>query len=85
MKVDATPEKREFSPLSITITFESEKEMNAFYALFNHGGIMRALDIPNADHWEIRNAIKVAHGKDPNYVSFHNRLNDLIKHVPDST
>ena len=61
MKVKDISKKIEpgFEPRTIQFTFETERELIAFYMIFNHSGIIRADGIYNVlDHNAITDALE---------------------------
>ena len=55
MKVETTAPQQGFTPRSIIITFETQKELDAFGSLFNVGSVattMRGLGIDSSDIYD---------------------------------
>ena len=65
-----------FNPITLEITLESKEEAGQMYALFNHGSILEA--VPSLDGSAIRDAIKSAIGKCPDYQSTHHHLCKIL-------
>lgn len=75
MKVEAKPlpVPDVFKPLAITIAFESEKELAAFYSLFNHAYLQEATVGETAAE-KIKESLILVHGKQPDYHKFHTAI-----------
>lgn len=75
MKVEAKPlhVSDVFKPLAITIAFESEKELAAFYSLFNHATLQKATVGETAAE-KIKESLFLVHGKRPDYQKFHTAI-----------
>lgn len=78
MKISSPP-PAEFHPVSITITFESEEELGAFYSLFNHDRLVRMMPF---DCYDIRKALsgtsEQSGNSSPKYGKFHDKLCKII-------
>lgn len=74
----ATSDKKEkFNPVSITITMESEAEMNQFYSIFNQ---TRIRDVtPDIGDDLIRKAIEDANGGMPNYNEAFDVISGILR------
>lgn len=75
MKV--SPQERKFSPVSITITFESEDEAAALFALVTHTAVIQAT-VGRDNARMIRDAITTAIGEQPAYEDHFGDLKRVI-------
>jgi hypothetical protein len=72
-EVKSLPIPDVFKPLAITIAFESEKELAAFYSLFNHAYLQEATVGETAAE-KIKESLLVAHGRHPDYHKYHSAI-----------
>ena len=79
MKVTPEVKEKSFEPVSISITFESEVELNEFYCVFNFTQITGAIEhvCPSA----VRRGLEDANGGDLEYQlmfsAFEKRFNEI--------
>lgn len=67
MKVAATREKKAFRPIDLTLTIESEDQLNAIYSLFNYEPIRTILEPVGIMTEGVRVALEGAFGGLPRY------------------
>ena len=76
------PQPKTFIPFSLTITFETEEELGAFYALFNHSKITNVIK-PALNSHEIAQILfdtNRVHNEDGvNYIRYFDKLCNIIK------
>jgi hypothetical protein len=79
MKVELTPTITGFKPVSITLTFETQNELDAFGALFNYAPVCEALEHlteHRIDDDRIRRTVEKAEGS---CIRLHSALDKLVK------
>ena len=80
MKVTATRKKKDFKPIDLTLTLESEDQLNAIYSLFNHESIRKFLEPHGIKNGDVRTALERAAGIKPDYhVAFEILIVELKK------
>lgn len=78
MKVDSVVTKS-FNPITISITLETEEELNALYVMFNHCYITEAPGMESIDTTAVRESIKKELGHTPDYKGQFNKLDMFFK------
>jgi hypothetical protein len=78
MKAEFTPVENAFRPVSITLTFETQNELDAFGALFNYAPVCEAVEELTSGRMDtdvIRGAVVRAGGSE---VRLHPELHKLM-------
>ena len=76
MKAKAKQLEAHFRPVELTITLDTEEELNSFYALMNHSTIISAVNFYNqagAIRYELSKNGPVRYG------NMHDKLNEALK------